>query len=865
MSIALIVGQLRAHLVRYLATLLAVGVAVAFVVASGGLITTLYSSVLDVFSQSYKDSSVVVSFVGDRTSVTSAEDRADVAASEAQALAVIDAVPGVEAMTMDRELRARVIPRSGQAQHYTTITSLAVDERLRWQQLVDGRLPDGPGELLAPAGQDMSVGDTADLRIAGNADAQFATVVGTYRYIAQPDSTSDFPLFTTEAQVQQWEPDGAGGDIRILGDGTVSDAELSTAVARALLPVPGSDSFAVTTAAEKTQDNASLFLGSLRLLTGAISGFTVLAIAVSALVIATTFAVLMAGRIREMALLRTLGATRLQTRLMALTEATVVALLATGVGVLLGTWAVGAVSRNAGVLGVQFPLTAQPVPGRFYALGAFVGIVVTLGVALWPVLRATRHSPLAALRPVDVRAQSWWVRIVSVIAGLALAVVSWMALESFIANRNTVSAAVAGVGLFIGVLIGCSALIPMLLGLLGAAGSGLPGAMALLGTRNGARSPRRTSAIAAALLIAVTLMSALATGVAFLQPTVERKFVNRAPLDVAVSSPDGIIPDTLAPQLAAAPGVADEVVVTNYPLSVPDDSTSSGTRTVSARVADLKELQGLMTRTITLPAPGQIVVPASSPLYRYFFGGEGQAKEVRFFGDQTRQLTPIVSEDPWVIVNPADAPPWPEPQTPDGGPWPEGVEVPREFVPRHEVWLRLDDSLSEQQRDADLTAIRDIAAAARPDMTVAEAFGARDQLRDAVRTILTSTILLLGVSVLIALIGVVNTYTLAVSERRRELALLRGVGVTRAGVRIILMWEALLVAVAACGIGVVVGAFLGRSGAAALLGVDALQNASTPWTNVLMIGGAGVVVAVVAAGISSIRASFVRPAGMELR
>lgn len=865
MSPALVLGQLRANLGRYLATVLAICVAVAFVVASGGLIRTLQASVLDVFSQRYVGSTAVVDNVGDRTSARNDEDRAQVAESERQALEAIAQTPGVAGFTVDREALLRVIPTDGSAQRYTTLTALAADEQLRWQELASGHFPDAPGQLLAPDGQGLAAGDTVDLRIAGNPDPQPATVVGTYHYVAQPDSTSDFPLFTTDEQIQQWVTGGVGGEVRVLGAPGTDAQQLVKDLRQSLKAVPDSDVLTVATAQAKTNELAKTFLGGLKLLNAAIYAFTVLAMAVAALVIATTFAVLMAGRVRELALLRTLGATRTQTRFMALSEAFIVAVVATALGLALGTWGVGFVASHSAQLGVTFPLDPQPVPKLSYLLGAFVGIVVTLVVALWPILRATSHSPLAALRPVDVRPHPWPLRIAMVLGGLLVAGVGFFLLTTFIAQRNPFLSAAAGVLMFLGLLLGLSALIPMLLGLIGVVLSAVPGALGLLGARNGARSPRRTASIAAALLIAVTLVSALVAGVTFLRPSLEERFVNRVPLDVAVSSPDGIFPDGLSAQLAEAPGVVQAVDVTTMPLSVPAEAMPSGKRTLPARVADPSQLSALMSRPITLPEPGQIVVPSSSPLAKYFFSGEAGPREVTLFDDQVLHLTPVESSDPWILINPADAPPWPVAQGPNGEPWPEGVEVPQEFIPRHETWLKLDPALPVEQREQDLAGIRELAAGARPDMTVSEAFRAREQLREAVQTVLTSTTLLLAVSVLIALIGVVNTYSLAVAERRRELALLRGVGVTRFGLRLMLLVEALLVAVLACGAGVVAGAFFGRAGAAAFLGEAAIGNISTPWGNVLLVGVIGVAVAVAAAGISSVRAAMVPPAGMELR
>lgn len=67
----------------------------------------------------------------------------------------------------------------------------------------------------------------------------------------------------------------------------------------------------------------------------------------------------------------------------------------------------------------------------------------------------------------------------------------------------------------------------------------------------------------------------------------------------------------------------------------------------------------------------------------------------------------------------------------------------------------------------------------------------------------------LDLAVLIALLGIANTLTLAVHERTRELGLLRAVGQTRAQLRAMVRWESVLVAAFGTTGGLALGAFLG--------------------------------------------------------
>ena len=127
---------------------------------------------------------------------------------------------------------------------------------------------------------------------------------------------------------------------------------------------------------------------------------------------------------------------------------------------------------------------------------------------------------------------------------------------------------------------------------------------------------------------------------------------------------------------------------------------------------------------------------------------------------------------------------------------------------------------------------------------------------------LTSSSLLLAVAVALALVGVVNTLTLAVRERTREIALLRGVGVTRAGVWLMLVLETALVAACASVLGVLLGILFGISGAIALVGAEITGNIELPTTDLVRVGIGGVLAAVTAAAVASLGAVRARVVGV---
>jgi putative ABC transport system permease protein len=850
----LILGQLRAHAGRYLGTILAIAVAVGFVLASVGVLRTISASADATFGMRYAGTAVLVQNLGDRTSAGTDASREEAAEAQRRGLEAIGSTPGVRAVTVDAQTYVRV-RAEGRAQQMTTATALAPDDDLRWQNLASGRLPAGPGEVAVRADSDIPLGATFEVQPSGRSDPAPVTVVGLFDLSGQPDLKAAFPLYTVDEQVQQWSASGAGGDVRVAGDGSVPDTALAAEIEERLAGIPGTSAVEVSTGAAEADALAESFVGSRDVYTRALLAFTVLAVAVAALVIGTTFAVVFAARVRETALLRCLGASRFQLRLSGAAEALVVAVLATAAGLALGRAGVSAASDLAPRLGVTIPLQEVTVPAGAYALAAAVGVGVTLLTALPALWRATSGSPLEALRPADVRPDPWWRRLAMVLAGSAVALVGWTAMRSAVDSRSVVEAGAWGVLTFLGVLAVTAGALPTLLGTIGTAVGVLLGPVGLLGARNTARSPRRTAATSAAVLVGVTLTSTMVTGIALLGPAIESRLVDRVPLDVTVTAPDGMLPDGLPEQLAGLDGVAESLVVVD--MYARDDQ---GRRTV-LRVAEPSRIAQVMRRDVVLPGPGEIVLPESSPVAAG--ARDGDTVRFTFFSDDDgRDLVVRRTSDQWALAAPGSVPDWPVAQLPDGSPWPEGQEIPQQFIPRTEQWLRMDDGLEGERLEAALDGVRSAVVDAGPSLAVTETFASREQIAGSVRTVLTSSSLLLAVAVALALVGVVNTLTLAIRERTREIALLRGVGVTRSGVWLMLVLETLLVASCASALGAVLGATFGRLGAVALVGPGTAGNIPVPVADLLMVGAGGVAAAVLAAVVAALGAVRVRVTGI---
>jgi putative ABC transport system permease protein len=121
-------------------------------------------------------------------------------------------------------------------------------------------------------------------------------------------------------------------------------------------------------------------------------------------------------------------------------------------------------------------------------------------------------------------------------------------------------------------------------------------------------------------------------------------------------------------------------------------------------------------------------------------------------------------------------------------------------------------------------------------------------------TVITMVQVLLGLAILIAVLGVVNTLALSVLERTRELGLLRAVGLGRAQTMRMVTVEAVVISVFGALLGVVVGAGLGSAVVRALES-EGITDLVLPWTQMGLYLGLAALVGVLAAVLPSIKAA----------
>ena len=805
-------AQVRAHAARLIASTLAVVISVGFVVGTLVLNETLRSTVLDAVGAQYVGTAAVVS----------SSDGASLA-DDVPALDRLGSVAAVEA-SWETSVQAEVPGRTGA--QYLSVDTVADDPALRWQQLSAGALPDRTGEIAVSDRARADVGDVLTVTahdVDGTESTAEATVTGIVDLRGDPEAGLYARAFVTPQQARDW---GAVDptELRIAGVPGFSDEQVRLDVATAL----GGRDLEVRTGAEQAEHSAAGFTGNATGLAAVLLVFATVAVLVAGLVIANTFAVLLAQRTRELALLRCVGATARQVRRSVLGEALVTGFVSSVLGVLAGIGLAAGVSAvvDGGESGI--PLSGVSVPLYAVGVGLLVGTVVTLLAALAPVRAATRVAPLAALRPVDPAPLRSRPGVLRLVLGLVLLLPGIGLLGLGVVQAGVLVALPGGALSFLGVVLLAQRAVPPVVAAAGRLAGRFGGVPARLAAGNAGRNPRRTAATATALLIGVTLTTAMVVGASSTRATATANLDAEFPTDIVVQGLDDVqgldeVPPALLGSLEGVEGVERGNVVLTGDLVGPDGET------LYAQGVDPAEAAPTLRSTdeTVLPEPGQALVPEW--LAEGWAVANGDPLALTRDGRRLDLTVRLVDQNQPLVLTAADL----RSLVPDAG--------------VGEVWLRLTDADPDAQVDT-VDRITDVTAGVDPSARVTGMITERNQIDEVLDLLLLVVTGLLGIAVVIALIGVGNTLTLSVVERRQENGLLRALGLTRGQLRGLLAWEAVLVAGVAAVLGVLLGGAYGLLGAASVLRGQGDIILAVPWLQVAAI----VVVATLAGLLASV-------------
>ncbi|MBQ1062886.1 ABC transporter permease [Micromonospora sp. C41] len=735
----------------------------------------------------------------------------------------VRALDGVAAAAGELTGSAGVVGADGRpVLGYAVLAAVPTEAALQSYDVVAGRLPQRPGEVVLDdetvAEERFTVGGPVSI---GGRDvaARPYTLVGTVDVDGSSRDVGGPYIGLTGPDALAVSGEKGYGRIMVAARPGVDTAALADRIRAVVGPdVTVRDRDAILDAAV---DDAVRDLRQFGMLLGT---FAAVAVVVAGFVIANTFAIVLAQRSRRTALLRLVGATRGQIYRATLSEAAVTGLLASVVGVLAG-------AAVAGGLGVLLAGTGAPLGGgltltpRTLLLSLGLGTLLTVASAALPAWQGTRVAPVAALTDAAVNPVRPAGRIRLAVGALALAA-GVAALAGAGATGQVVLVAAGGLLAFGGIVAFGPVLVPALVRVLGGPFRAAFGATGGLAVSNAVRNPRRVAATATAMVIGIGLVSAFVVGAASVKSGIERAVDARIGVDFLVTGIGGDLPATVAGELAARPelGVVHEQrsrVVGDVQLRAAHPALVR--RTLSA--VDAGDPAGL--------GPGSVLVHRELAATRGWTAGS----TITLAGRPFRVAAVVADEEPILA----------------GSPVPAGhlVDVlDADFTamfPTVRGHLAEVDPAAGVSVDEARTAVESVLAR-YPTVNVMDQAAYKKMLTGTVDLVLGFVTALLGLAVVISLVGVANTLSLSVVERTRETAVLRAVGLSRAGMRGVLAVEAVLTAL----VGTLLGIALGTGAAAGAMAVVARIGGDftlvLPWARIGLI----VAVAVVAALLASV-------------
>lgn len=761
--------------------------------------------------------------------VTAASDDAALPASLADE---IRALPGVEAVAeqvagtaiIDDELRAAI---GVQSLHDATLI-----------RLTSGRMPTGDNEavLVEVPGTPTRYLTGAEIAVEGyGGGTETITIVGTAT--AEPGATAEPALSTlvcSHHAAQRLLGLEGSTALFVHASGNVDQvhAEIAEAVAASghVATVDNGDAFIAANASKYAAGTRTIML-VLRLLTA-------VALLAALVVIGNNYRLQLARSTREIALLRSIGALRRQVFTAVLTRAA-----SAGVLGALGGIVLGAVVGAAVLQGLPVAASKAGFWARLVVLGLTAGVIPSVLAALWPARLATRVAPVEALRRAEPAGGAGGAagtggrthRRARVRSGAAIAL-----LVGGIVVTVAGAFAASIVLVVLGVLASCAGLLlaaaPMFTGValaLGRLVDARAGSHPDLAREQLRRNPGRSGATAVAVWIGTTLMAALLTGSATAQATLGEVFQSAAPMDITVT-PSGDVDnlDELSEQISRLPGVDASAAVADVMLDASFSASpgSDGPMTVAAWNPQLNTV--LRTDAeIPEPAPGTIILP---PTPETTAGSGPVTVTLRQSGAEHDFAVTVIEGAPLM-----------------------GVVHPSEFERFNEaslsVWVKLKPGAHPLEEMDAIAQLPGVAALSSPAVQRLEA--------DAeLAKFVALGLAFLGVALLIAVVGLSNTVALSVTERTREIGLLRALGALRRQITGMVLTETLLLATSAGFIGVAFGVLFGIAGAHALLGGEQLYVVTAvPWLSLAALLAGLLAAATLAALVPARRAAAIPP------
>ena len=827
---------IRAHLVRFILSVLAVALGVAFVAGTFSLRTMMSSTFSGIVDSTLLGDAYIRGAepaLGRSMTGTTGETRNTVPAALAGRIAT---VRGVDQAFAEISGPIVLVGKDGTAVQSTRSPSFGValypDDIT--VTVASGRAPSGPAEIalesatLASSG--LSVGDQTKIVVAGEIRAVRVTgkmSMGT----ALAGATIVYLDVATATAV--YAPDGMVSSIAVYADSDVTQANL---VAK-LTPVLSRDKTAVAEAltgdamrAEaRTDIEAQLgFVQAFMLVFAGISLF------VGAFIISNTFSMLVRQRTREFALLRAVGASPTQVFASILIQAAVVGLLGSALGIAGGLGLVSLLRIGFDQVGMDLS-GSIPLDAPTVIVSLLIGTVVAVVAAALPARRAALTAPVEAMREATANERSLLVRT---IIGGVLATLGAAGLVVALLAPDSNGSALVGVGaglLALGTLLLAPFLVRHCLGALSAVFVAAVRPLGRLARGNVVRNPRRTANTASALMIGMALVGAAsvlaASATVSTRAIVDDGWTSDFSIQSTTGVPVGAVADVRAldtvgamdvlaygPTVVVGPGERAAKQDASFVVGLPPKAFG--------RTIDVDVVKG----SLDTLANGAIAVQAATAKERGWTLGDTVTFASRAGAVSTSARVGAIIDSQLIDVSIVMSDKLLTQVVPSG-------QVTTEFL-----LVNAAPGVTAANLRGDLVE----AVGPYVVLSVSDKGDFADELAGQVNQILVILYALLGLSIIIAILGIVNTLALSVIERTREIGLMRAVGLGRLQLAGIITIESVLTALFGTVVGVVLGVAVASVMPTVFNGVG-LTTLAIPWAQLAGMLVLAVVVGVLAA------------------
>ena len=612
--------------------------------------------------------------------------------------------------------------------------------------------------------------------------------------------------------------------------------------------------------------------------------FAILALLVSSFVISNTFAVLVGQRTRELALLRTLGARGGSLVRMLLMESLVIGLFFS----IIGSAAVYAVGGILNAMFSTFIVNFSPVA---FIVGVLMCTVVTVLASLVPARTALRISPISAMSANTEQAVKK-PSIIGGIIGVVFAIAGGILTTAALKDNNGGTAITTIMWACLLYALAVFLLTPwILLPLVRIIGSVLRGQTGKLALANSLRSPKRTVSTGRAVLVGTLVIGIVLTGHSVLSTSIAKELDRLYPVTayapfgessvtnssasvtkaknvadkikglknveaVSVGSAAGVIEYTAKPDNAGSTNLKDNV------MSLSNDDlhkVSTGESNINLKDDEVLVPQdiwdlGKFDNNTRLKLTGPLGTVEAKPI-------KAETKEPFFVVNPATGAKVQDASNPQPATNEQAMPEDPAAQEALMKAAKENPALARSFAARGTatmVLMRAKTPLTS----SDNSQLQSELAKANDGTEFQGGLSIRKSNDQTLSIMLNASLILLALAVVIAVIGVANTMTLSVNERRRENAMLRSLGLSRKQLRRMVSTEAVMITLGALAMGIVSGVLIGLVLSRVL--VRAIREAmemvpALPITGMVLVLVVGLLAAFAASAIPAFRSARQSP------